>query len=130
MALRRPSKRRRASITSLIDVIFLLLLFFMLSSTFTRFSEVEMVASGTGGVASSSDEAVDRLTVGTDGFVLNSVQLTDADVASTLAELTQDGPAVLAVTAEEAVTTQRFVDALALIAANPGLDIRLVEPPT
>ena len=29
--------------TSLIDVIFLLLLFFMLSSTFSRFAEVELV---------------------------------------------------------------------------------------
>ncbi|HBT37159.1 MAG TPA: biopolymer transporter ExbD, partial [Hyphomonas sp.] len=32
MALKRTRPRRRASITSLIDVIFLLLLFFMLAS--------------------------------------------------------------------------------------------------
>ncbi|MEL6920006.1 MAG: biopolymer transporter ExbD, partial [Pseudomonadota bacterium] len=34
--------------TSLIDVIFLLLLFFMLTSTFSKFAEVELSASGAG----------------------------------------------------------------------------------
>ena len=34
--------------TSLIDVIFLLLLFFMLSSTFSRFAEVDLSAASAG----------------------------------------------------------------------------------
>ena len=38
-SLVRPARRRRLPLTPLIDVIFLLLLFFMLSSTFTRFSD-------------------------------------------------------------------------------------------
>lgn len=37
--------------TSLIDVIFLLLLFFMLTSTFSKFLEVELSTSGAGTVA-------------------------------------------------------------------------------
>ncbi|WP_099866380.1 biopolymer transporter ExbD [Pararhizobium haloflavum] len=45
-------RRQRLSLTSLIDVIFLLLLFFMLSSTFTRFAEVEL-AGGQGGTGTS-----------------------------------------------------------------------------
>jgi len=40
--------------TSLIDVIFLLLLFFMLSSTFSKFAEVELSAAS-GGAALTSD---------------------------------------------------------------------------
>ena len=36
------SRRRSIPITSLIDVIFLLLLFFMLSSTFSGYSEIEL----------------------------------------------------------------------------------------
>ena len=43
--------------TPLIDVIFLLLLFFMLSSTFTRFSDVEMEIGGGGGGATTVDGA-------------------------------------------------------------------------
>ena len=46
--MRKARRRRRLSMTSLIDVIFLLLLFFMLTSTFTRFSEVELTAAGSG----------------------------------------------------------------------------------
>ena len=37
--------RRQISVTSLIDVIFLLLLFFMLSSTFSKFADVELSLS-------------------------------------------------------------------------------------
>ncbi len=39
--------------TSLIDVIFLLRLFFMLSSTFSRFAEVELTAAGASASAPS-----------------------------------------------------------------------------
>ena len=50
-ALRR---RRPLSLTSLIDVIFLLLLFFMLSSTFTRFASVEITGGPASATASST----------------------------------------------------------------------------
>lgn len=44
------AKRRRSvvGLTSLIDVIFLLLLFFMLSSTFSRYSQLDLGVSGVG----------------------------------------------------------------------------------
>ena len=45
---RAALRRRKLSLTSLIDVIFLLLLFFMLSSTFSQFSEVELATAGAG----------------------------------------------------------------------------------
>ena len=41
--------RRRLGLTPLIDVIFLLLLFFMLSSTFSRFSQVPVEGGAAGG---------------------------------------------------------------------------------
>ncbi len=51
-------QRRRFSLTSLIDVIFLLLLFFMLSSTFSRFAEVEIAAASGGGPATSETRPI------------------------------------------------------------------------
>jgi biopolymer transport protein ExbD len=45
------------TLTPLIDVIFLLLLFFMLSSTFTRFAEVPLTNAG-GGVADRAAAAL------------------------------------------------------------------------
>ncbi len=50
MALETRTKRRkRLSMTSLIDVIFLLLLFFMLTSTFSKFGEIEFSTASAGG---------------------------------------------------------------------------------
>ena len=49
MSLKRVQQRRRASITSLIDVIFLLLLFFMLASTFSKFSEIDIAVASAAG---------------------------------------------------------------------------------
>jgi len=45
----RKIRRRRLSMTSLIDVIFLLLLFFMLTSTFSKFAEIELTTAAAGG---------------------------------------------------------------------------------
>ncbi len=42
--------------TSLIDVIFLLLLFFMLSSTFSKFGEVPLLTAGQGNVARQTQD--------------------------------------------------------------------------
>lgn len=50
IAARRP-KRSPLSMTSLIDVIFLLLLFFMLSSTFIRHQQVEIAAPNPQGMS-------------------------------------------------------------------------------
>jgi len=53
------NKRKRVlSLTSLIDVIFLLLLFFMLSSTFSRYTDLELTASMSGNTAASADSPV------------------------------------------------------------------------
>ena len=50
MALETRIKRRKhLSMTSLIDVIFLLLLFFMLTSTFSKFGEIEFSTASAGG---------------------------------------------------------------------------------
>ena len=46
--MRRRKQRVPLSMTSLIDVIFLLLLFFMLSSTFSKFGEMPLVTRGQG----------------------------------------------------------------------------------
>lgn len=42
----RPRPKLRLSLTPIIDVVFLLLLFFMLASTFSRFSHVEVALGG------------------------------------------------------------------------------------
>lgn len=67
-ALRRP--RRALSMTSLIDVIFLLLLFFMLSSTFTRYASVDLGPSGSASGGSGSAPTL-LISLRADGVLVN-----------------------------------------------------------
>ena len=125
MSLRRPSRRRRASITSLIDVIFLLLLFFMLASTFSRFSEVEVAAVADSGGAASSGGRVVRILVEPQSLMIDGVVAPDAELARALANLQTDDAASLAVSVSEDVTTQRLVDVLSIISLASDIDVQL-----
>jgi biopolymer transport protein ExbD len=53
---RRP-RRRTIALTSLIDVIFILLLFFLLSSTFSRFGELSLATATSDTGARNADTA-------------------------------------------------------------------------
>ncbi|MEL7543536.1 MAG: biopolymer transporter ExbD [Pseudomonadota bacterium] len=57
MRLDNPApKRVKISLTPLIDVVFLLLIFFMLASTFLKFSGTEVSGAASGGTATSAKE--------------------------------------------------------------------------
>ena len=127
MSLRRVRRRRRATITSLIDVIFLLLLFFMLASTFSRFSEVELTASAEG-AAPSRAEDVRRLTIAAASLELDGGEIKLTELRARLAESGGETPILLAVAAQEDVTTQRLIDILTGLRGVPDLKIHVLEP--
>lgn len=56
--LDKPRKRLRISLTPLIDVVFILLVFFMLASSFLDWRSIKLSASGTPGAASSVEGAL------------------------------------------------------------------------
>jgi biopolymer transport protein ExbD len=108
------TRARRLSLTSLIDVIFLLLLFFMLSSTFTRFAEVEISGGQATSGASGTPDVLVRL--GDDGWSVNGAALADtAGVAAEVARLQAAGAesAVLIVRGE--ASSQDLVSAVEAI---------------
>ncbi|SEP21657.1 outer membrane transport energization protein ExbD [Salinihabitans flavidus] len=112
--------------TSLIDVIFLLLLFFMLSSTFTRFAEVELAAAG-GGAGTSETRPV-YLSLGMQTLRLNGEEHALDDVAVTLNETKFEGdglPVIVALRAE--VTAQRLTDLLAVLRGVPDITVTVLE---
>lgn len=104
--------QRRLSLTSLIDVIFLLLLFFMLSSTFTKFAEIEIVTSGKRAGASPSHEEPVFVSLKPDQILVNGVD-TGFDKMTTAikASASSERPTVL-ISVTDAVTSQRLVDVL------------------
>nr|WP_097804728.1 biopolymer transporter ExbD [Pelagimonas varians] len=118
--MRKRRQRRRLSMTSLIDVIFLLLLFFMLTSTFTRFAEVELTAAGGG--AAPSDVRPLFLQLGEDTLGLNGQTLALSDLPQTLLDQKTDSsklPVIIAL--RSGVSSQRLTDLLVTLRNVPGI---------
>ena len=114
--LRAIRRRRRLSMTALIDVIFLLLLFFMLSSTFSRFAEVELAAAGTGTPLAASDKPALFLQLGPEWLTLNGT-------SQQLDTLTlPDGPNRLLVALKPGVSAQRLTDLLVALRRFGGVE--------
>ncbi|WP_076531053.1 biopolymer transporter ExbD [Roseovarius nanhaiticus] len=122
---RRSRRRGRLSMTSLIDVIFLLLLFFMLSSTFSKFSEIELTAGGSapGGAAETPPLF---LRLGQDDLSLNG-QTTSLGALQTAlgqsgpASVADDRPRTVLVSLGQDVTAQRLTDLLGALRGTEGI---------
>ncbi|MEL7280023.1 MAG: biopolymer transporter ExbD [Pseudomonadota bacterium] len=129
MALRRASKRRPLSMTSLIDVIFLLLLFFMLSSTFSRFAEVEIAAAASGRSAEPSDNRPTFLRLSEEEVSLNGQTYELAQLPEAFAELRQDEDDALPVliSLQDAVSSQRLTDLLVALRPVQGLSVTVLD---
>ncbi len=112
--------------TSLIDVIFLLLLFFMLSSTFTRFGEVDLTTAGAGAVPGEARPVFLRL--GPGRVSVNGIEAGLDEVAGTLDALSEgDGEVPVIVAMGAAVTAQRLTDLLVVLREVPGLRVTVLE---
>jgi len=121
----RARRRRTLSITSLIDVIFLLLLFFMLASSFTRFSELEMSdVSAAAPAAAGTPSETPTLVIERRRLFLEEAEVTRAALLQRLG----DRPGPLEVRVSPGVTSQRLVDVLVLLEPISGLDVNLVAP--
>lgn len=128
MAIQTATRRRKQiSMTSLIDVIFLLLLFFMLSSTFTRFAEIPLVGASAGQQAKASDKPPLFLRLAEDALELNGQTVAlDRLIAEVEALDPAEGQAVL-IAPSEAVASQRLVDVLVVLSSRPDLSVVVLE---
>jgi biopolymer transport protein ExbD len=127
MPVRAVGSRRRAlSLTSLIDVIFLLLLFFMLTSTFTRYSEIQLSAAGAGATAPASDAPPLFLRLRAERLTLNGSQV-PLDALEDAIAARMEGPTTLLVSAGAEVSAQRLVDLLVALGQAPDLSVVVLE---
>ena len=125
--MRRQRHRRRLSMTSLIDIIFLLLLFFMLSSTFSRFAEVEISAAGAGNSTKSSDTKPSFLQLGQDGLRLNGQEVELTALSETFSDLSPDAETLpVIVSLRDDVTAQRLTDVLVVLRGINRLSINVL----
>lgn len=107
-----PRRRQLISLTPLIDVVFILLLFFMLSSTFMRWRQVD-VSAAVSVQESTKEVRMLRLSAADEG-VLSFEQQTYAlaDQAALKTLIAQDSEAVYALDVEAGVKTQSMINAL------------------
>jgi len=118
----RRMRRRTVSMTSLIDVIFLLLLFFMLSSTFTRFGGVEMRVGGAGPAADRAGERL-FLRLEEERLSLNGVPVAMSALVGRLGGVAD--PTVI-VSVRPGVTAQRMTDLLVTLRDAPEARVMLL----
>ncbi len=116
-----PFVRRRASLTPLIDIIFLLLMFFMLSSTFSTFGEIELTQSTSGSVAPGTQAERIFVQLGSERLVLNGTPTMLDDLA------TQIETGQVLVSLDDDVSAQRLVDLLVRLRGREGLSVVVLE---
>ncbi len=108
----RTPRRRPLSLTSLIDVIFLLLLFFMLSSTFSKYGEVELgQPAGTGASAPQETPKI-VVFVSHEGLQINGQKATLDTAPEVLSALSEKGGDTAVVVAREDATAEDLVMAV------------------
>ncbi|MGR3586967.1 MAG: biopolymer transporter ExbD [Paracoccaceae bacterium] len=118
-----PVRRRALSMTSLIDVIFLLLLFFMLSTTFTRTAELPLVAGARGAGTAQTVPVFLRLAPET--LTVNGQSALLDQVAAQILALGQDQPQVLVSLAPH-VSAQRLADLLVRLRSTSGMRVQVL----
>lgn len=117
---------RRLGLTPLIDVIFLLLLFFMLSSNFLKFAEIN-VTGAQKGQQTAGDVRAAVLRVHGDGRIdLNGAPVDKATLIVRLDVLSEGQATTLAVLATEGTNVQHLVAVLEIAKKSRFKTITLV----
>ena len=125
MGHRSYTVKKRLALTSLIDIIFLLLLFLMLTSTFSKFSEIELSVAATAAESNVSEKIL-FLRISALRIDLNSDEVQINSLSKSIKSFTKNSKASLVVSMDQDVTSQRLVDILGIVANIEGLSVNLI----
>jgi len=125
MGHRSYKVKKRLALTSLIDIIFLLLLFLMLTSTFSKFSEIELSVAATAAESNVSEKIL-FLRISAFRIDLNSDEVQINSLSKSIKSFTKNSKASLVVSMDQDVTSQRLVDILGIVANIEGLSVNLI----
>ncbi|MEM7746995.1 MAG: biopolymer transporter ExbD [Pseudomonadota bacterium] len=128
MRLSAPEPRRRAlSLTPLIDVVFLLLVFFMLASTFIRFSTVKLETAGAG-TGSADRSKLALIHVGKDALIhINGQPVSAGQLPDDLAALIAEGKTEAVVVVRKQAEVGDLVTGLSQVRAAGFNSVRVVD---
>ena len=121
------SRRRGVSLVPLVDVVFILLLFFLLSSTFIQKRQVSMDLPSISAVASDVS-VIDIHLLSNDGrLTINGQEFLAFDISSISTDAVRNSNHTIAIQSDQEVKLQSLMTLLDRL-ANVGLDkIALVE---
>ncbi len=110
----------KISLTPIIDVVFILLIFFMLASNFNKIGELEMDMSKESNQASDEDMKVIKLTVQKGGSVISNDKIYDDNELLTMVRLAtkEVDRYTIILTARDDVTYQRYLTVMNLLKKN------------
>lgn len=119
-------RKRVLSLTSLIDVIFLLLLFFMLSSTFSNYADIDLAVATSG--ASTSNAPPLLLKLSHDRLRLNGKDVSLSDLPSAISSFVDDDTKRLVlISLGPQVDAQQLVDLLVVMGKQTQFDVLVLE---
>ncbi|MEM9734662.1 MAG: biopolymer transporter ExbD [Pseudomonadota bacterium] len=119
--------RRRLSLTSLIDVIFLLLLFFMLSSTFSKYNEFELSPGSAGGAQSASQRPSLLISLNGENWRINGEAADALNLGEKIrASITPESNHAVIVTRGE-TSSQQLVSVLEILRSIEGLRVTIAR---
>ena len=108
--------RRRPSLTPIIDVVFLLLVFFMLASTFNVDQKVNLLSEIVYG-SSQYDQNPRLIQIKSNNLLINGVEADDSEAIRKLEEITPD-PSQIIIVQVLGSTTQRMLDVMELLKSS------------
>lgn len=119
--------RRKPSLTPMIDVVFLLLVFFMLASRFGLDTRILLNVAGQQGTQASYSGPPRLVDLTVDGYLLNGVGMAQNTVIDRLADLTETPEDTVILRSGEGVKLQEVVDAIEMLSAAGFFNLVLVE---
>ena len=123
-AFATPRPRRRISLTPMIDVVFLLLVFFMLAARFGQDQAIPLRIGAGAGEWEGPPRLVDVLP---EGQRLNGVPVTPEALVTGLASLMRDTGEPVVLRSQDGATLQRLVDVIEELTAAGYTGLILVE---
>jgi biopolymer transport protein ExbD len=122
-------QRRRAviSLTPLIDVVFILLVFFMLASSFLDWRAIDLGTPSDGQTKASADGAL-MVEIGMDGLRLAGDRITPAQLSETVStHMAQNPDQKVIVKTAPGISYQQAIELLDRLAAAQATDLSLIR---
>jgi len=120
-----PRRARRPNLTPMIDVVFLLVVFFLLAARFGAESAFVLAVGSSGEAAWSGPPRL--ISVGPEGVALNGIALPEADLPAALAGLMADPADPIVLRGVGGAAVQRMLDVIGRLEAAGLRRLMLVE---